>query len=80
MSSRYNFDFAVSAEISEKVIKEMITRAVEEQTGKKVAKVVLKVGLEHEDRSMGSSYPSFKGATVTFDSTAPTQRGPYGDR
>jgi len=37
--SGYNFDFAVSAKISEKVVVEMITRVVEEQTGKKVSKV-----------------------------------------
>lgn len=35
----YNFDFAVSAKISEQVVKEMITKVVEEQTGKKVSKV-----------------------------------------
>lgn len=35
----YNFDFAVSATISEQVVKEMITRVVEEQTGKKVSKI-----------------------------------------
>ena len=35
----YNFEFAVSAKISEKVVKEMITKVVEEQTGKKVSKV-----------------------------------------
>ena len=35
----YNFDFAVSAKISEQVVKEMITRVVEEQTGKKVSKI-----------------------------------------
>ena len=35
----YNFDFAVSAKISEQVVKEMITKVVEEQTGKKVANI-----------------------------------------
>ena len=35
----YNFDFAVSAKISEKVVAEMITKVVEEQTGKKVASI-----------------------------------------
>ena len=35
----YNFDFAVSAKISEQVVKEMITKVVEEQTGKKVSKI-----------------------------------------
>jgi hypothetical protein len=39
----YNFDFAVSATISEQVVKEMITKVVEEQTGKKVDKIEMKM-------------------------------------
>ena len=39
----YNFEFAVSAQISTKVAIEMITKVVEEQTGKKVASVDPKV-------------------------------------
>jgi hypothetical protein len=65
--TRHNFDFAISADISEKVIKEMITQVLEEQTGRKVAEVKLKVELSYDDRQMGSSYPIFKGATVIFD-------------
>lgn len=39
----YNFDFAVSATVSAKVVEEMIRKVVEEQTGKKVASVDFKV-------------------------------------
>jgi len=39
----YNFDLAVSATITSKVAEEMITRIVEEQTGKKVASVETKL-------------------------------------
>ncbi len=35
----YNFNFAVSATISEHVVKEMTTKLHEEQTGKKVDKI-----------------------------------------
>lgn len=35
----YKFDFAVSATVSGPVIKEMITRVIEEQTGRKVARI-----------------------------------------
>ena len=37
----YNFDIAMSATLSEKVVHEMVIRAVEAQTGKKVTKVVV---------------------------------------
>lgn len=37
----YNFDIAMSAKLSETVVHEMVTKAVEAQTGKRVAKVVV---------------------------------------
>ena len=42
----YNFDLAVSATISAKVAEEMIKRIVEEQTGKKVASVEVRLQKE----------------------------------
>ena len=64
----YNFDFAVSAVISEKVVKEMITKVVEEQTGKKVSRVEINV----KSVSKGTyrdeyTETVFEGATVIFE-------------
>lgn len=39
----YNFDLAVSATISAKVTEDMVRRIVEEQTGKKVASVEVRL-------------------------------------
>ena len=64
----YNFDFAVSAKITEKVVKEMITKVVEEQTGKKVARIemnmrsVSKVAMRDE-----YTETVFDGVTVFFE-------------
>ena len=64
----YNFDFAMSAKISPPVIKEMITKIVEEQTGKKVARI------EFETRSVSKgsfrdeyTETVFDGVTVYFE-------------
>ena len=64
----YNFDFAVSATISAKVVEEMIKKVVEEQTGKKVTSIELKM------RSVSKGLPRdeytetvFDGATVFFE-------------
>ncbi len=64
----YNFDFAVSAKISEKVVAEMITRVVEEQTGKKVSKI------EFNMKNVTKGYQRdeytetvFEGVTVYFE-------------
>ena len=46
----YNFEFAVSAQISAKVVEEMVRKVVEEQTGKKVSGVEFKI----TSRSMGN--------------------------
>ena len=66
----YNFDFAVSAKISEQVVKEMITKVVEEQTGKKVSKIEMNM------RSVTKGWQRdeytetvFDGVTVYFEST-----------
>ena len=66
----YNFDFAVSAKISEKVVAEMIAKVVEEQTGKKVSKI------EFNMKSVTKGWQRdeytetvFEGVTVYFESS-----------
>ena len=75
----YNFDFAVSAQISAKVVEEMVRKAVEEQTGKQVQSVSFRTR-EESDYMDRYSTTVFDGCTVTFEQTKATQRGPYGDR
>ena len=72
----YNFDFAVSAKISPKVVEEMIKKVVEEQTGKKVASIKL----EMRSVSKGSQRDEytetvFDGATVFFENEKSTVKG-----
>lgn len=64
----YNFDFAVSAQISSKVVEEMIKKVVEEQTGKKVARVEMKTrsvtkGFQRDEYTE----TVFDGCTVFFE-------------
>lgn len=64
----YNFDFAVSAKISEKVVREMLTKVVEEQTGKKVSKIELNMrsvtkGFQRDEYTE----TVFDGVTVYFE-------------
>ena len=64
----YNFDFAVSAKISPKVVEEMIKKVVEEQTGKKVARIELNMrsvtkGFQRDEYTE----TVFDGATVFFE-------------
>lgn len=64
----YNFDFAVSATISAKVVEEMIKKVVEEQTGKKVARIEMKVqsvtkGFQRDEYTE----TAFNGCTVYFE-------------
>lgn len=64
----YNFDFSVSATISEQVVKEMIARVVEEQTGKKVTKVVFNMETVNKGWQRDEyTEITFNGATVYFD-------------
>lgn len=65
---KYNFDFAVSAELSPAVIQGMIKSVVEEQTGRKVSKVVIKMemvssGYQRDEHQT----PALTGATVHFE-------------
>lgn len=69
----YKFDFAVSAMVSAKVVEEMVRKAVEQQTGKKVSKVTMKVGTI--SRGFGPSESTehvFDGCTVFFEPEAAT--------
>lgn len=65
--SKYNFNFAVSAELNEDTVKSMIKQVVEEQTGRRVSRVELNLskvlvgyGRDEHDETM------FTGATVYF--------------
>lgn len=65
----YNFDFAVSATISVKVVEEMIKKVVEDQTGRKVKKITFKT--KETGGGFGNDYSiSFDGCTVDFDEKA----------
>jgi len=73
----YNFEFSVSAQISERVVKEMITRVVEEQTGKKVANLEMK--FRTVTKGMGPSESTervFDGCTVFFINEKTTAKLP----
>ena len=76
----YNFDLAMSAKISEKVVKEMITKVVEEQTGRKVANIEINMktvtkGFQRDEYTE----TVFEGCTVTFENT-PNRSNQFGDR
>ncbi len=67
----YNFDFAVSATVSAKVVEEMVKKVVEDQTGRKVKKITFKTknvssGYQRDDYST----TVFDGCTVDFDDAA----------
>ena len=63
----YNFDFALSAQISPEVVEEIIKNTVEQQTGKKVASV--RFNTQTVTRGMGVTehdVTEFAGVTVYF--------------
>ena len=64
----YNFDFAVSATISSEVVQKMIKTVVEEQTGRKVSKVDIKVKMVTQGYQRDEyQVPVFEGVTVYFE-------------
>ena len=72
----YNFEFAVSAQISAKVVEEMVRKVVEDQTGKKVKKVDVKMGRISKGFGPSESIETvFEGYTVYFENeqTATTE-------
>lgn len=72
----YNFDFAVSATVSAKVVEEMVKKVVEDQTGRKVKKITFKT----KNVSSGGfrdDYTTtvFDGCVVDFDEPAKKDTG-----
>lgn len=63
----YKIDFAISATVSASVVKEMVRKVVEEQTGRTVTNIDMKVGTV--SRGFGPSETTehvFEGCTVYF--------------
>lgn len=65
--SKYNFDFAVSAELNEETVRAMIKQVVEEQTGRKVKQVVFKASMRSYGYRDEPGSPTFTGCTVHFE-------------
>ena len=64
----YNFDFAISAKISPKVVEEMIKKVVEEQTGKRVANIEMKMRSVTKGHQRDEYTETiFDGCTVFFE-------------
>jgi hypothetical protein len=72
----YNFDFAVSAKISPKVVEEMIKSIVEQQTGKRVKTIKLEMRSVTKG-SQRDEYTEtvFDGATVFFENEQVLSKG-----
>jgi hypothetical protein len=68
--SKYNFNLAVSATINAKTVEDMVKAVVEEQTGRKVTSVDLKVKMITQGYQRDEyQTPIFEGVTVHFEST-----------
>lgn len=65
--SKYNFDFAISAELNEDTVKNMVKQVIEEQTGRKVREVVFKAVMRSYSFRDETGYPEFSGCTVHFE-------------
>ncbi len=72
----YNFDFAVSAKISPKVVEEMLKSIVEQQTGKRVKTIKLEMRSVTKG-SQRDEYTEtvFDGATVFFENEQVLSKG-----
>ena len=65
----YNFEFAVSAQVSAKVAEEMIKKVVEQQTGKKVVSIEMKMRSVTKGHQRDEYTETiFDGCTVFFES------------
>lgn len=72
----YNFDFAVSAQITAKVVEEMLKKVVEEQTGKKVASIEMKMRSVTKGHQRDEYTETvFDGATVFFENEKSSVKG-----
>jgi hypothetical protein len=71
----FDFDFAMSVDINEKVIKEMIAHCVEKQTGREVSSVEFRLKSE----TMGDQRDSWTETTLESAkvSLAPPKKEPY---
>lgn len=81
----YNFEFAVSAQISAKVAEDMIKKVVEEQTGKRVASITIKMRtVTKGDQRDSYTDAVFDGCQVFFEpekaSTTKTGTGFVSDK
>ena len=63
----YNFEFAMSATLSTKVVEEIIRKVVEEQTGKKITTVNFDITEGYDMRN--DRVVSFNGCTVKFEAS-----------
>lgn len=64
----YDFKYAMSATVSPQVVEEMITRIVEEQTGKKVKSIKIELRTKPTGFGMTETIePVFNGYTVNFE-------------
>ena len=64
----YNFDFAMSAQISAKVVEEIIKNTVEQQTGKKVANIRINISTDTQGYGVTErDVTVFDGVTVYFE-------------
>ena len=71
----YNFEFAVSAKISAKVVEEIIAKVVTDQTGKKVSKVELQMRSVTKGHQRDEYTETvFDGATVYFENETASKR------
>lgn len=66
------FNFAISARISDETVKEMIKQSVEKQTGRKVTNVTFHTRSECDYMDRYST-TVFDGCTVEFDTTHPAE-------
>jgi hypothetical protein len=68
---KYNFEFAVSAQVSAKIVEEMVRKVVEEQTGKRIKKVDMKLSKVSKGFGPSESMETvFDGCTVYFENEA----------
>lgn len=65
--TNFNIDFAISATISPSTVEEMVRKAVEEQSGRKVKSIEFKTR-EISDFADRFSHHAFDGCKVVFES------------
>ena len=71
----YNFEFAMSARVSQATVEEMVKKIVEQQTGRKIKTVSFHTK-EVSDPMDRYSHSVVDGCTVTFDEKSSIPSGP----